>query len=70
MIGGDRSIAAIEGKPGALAFFRFGLPLEQALGGSLEAASKQAFEGLEQRNVLESARQAQRDLAPQPELQR
>ena len=47
--------------------FRFGLPMEQAHSGSLEAASQQAFDGLQQQKAQEIARQAERDLAPQPQ---
>ena len=58
---------AIEGKPGALAHFRFTMPLEQARSGSLEAASQQAFDGLQQQKTQELARLAERARAPQPE---
>ncbi len=61
------SVMAIEGKPGALAHFRFTMPLEQARSGSLEAASQQAFDSLQQQKAQELARQAERDRAPQPE---
>ena len=47
--------------------FRFGLPMEQAHSGSIEAASQQAFDGLQQQKAQEIARQAERDLAPQPQ---
>ena len=47
--------------------FRFGLRMEQAHSGSLEAASQQAFDGLQQQKAQEIARQAERDLAPQPQ---
>ena len=58
---------AIEGKPGALAYFRFTLPLEQARSGSLERASQLALDGLQQQKVHEMARQGERERAPQPE---
>lgn len=47
--------------------FRFGLPMEQAHGGSVEAASQQAFDGLQQQKSQELARQAERTHALQPE---
>lgn len=47
--------------------FRFGLPMAQAHAGSMEAASQQAFDGLQQQKVQELARQAERERAPQPE---
>ena len=43
------------------------MPLEQARSGSVEAASQQAFDGLQQQKAQEIARQAERDLAPQPQ---
>ncbi len=60
-------VIEIEGKPGALAHFRFRLPLEQAHSGSIEAASQQAFDGLQQQKAQELARQAERERAPQPQ---
>ncbi|PZO64888.1 MAG: hypothetical protein DI635_04560 [Pseudoxanthomonas suwonensis] len=47
--------------------FRFGLPMERAHAGSLEAASQQAFDGLHQQKAQELTRQAERDRAPQPQ---
>ena len=41
--------------------------MEQARGGSIEAASQQAFDGLQQQKAPELAQQAERDRAPQPE---
>ena len=61
------SVMAIEGKPGALAHFRFTWPLEQAHSGSIEAASQQAFDGLQQQKAQEMTRQAERERAPQPQ---
>ena len=43
-----------------------GLPIEQAHSGSIEAASKLAFDGLQQQKAQELARQAERERAPQP----
>ena len=47
--------------------FRFGLPMEQVHRGSIEAASQQAFDGLQQQKAQELARQAERERVPQPE---
>ena len=47
--------------------FRFGLPMEQAHSGSIEAASKMPFDGLQQQKAQELAQQAERARAPQPE---
>lgn len=65
--GDGTSVMAIEGKPGALAHFRFTWPLEQAHSGSIEAASQQAFDGLQQQKAQEMTRQAERERAPQPQ---
>ena len=40
--------------------FRFGLPMEQAQAGSIEAASQQAFDGLQQQKAQELAQHAER----------
>ena len=49
--------------------FRFGLPMEQAHAGSIEAASQLAFDGLQQQKAQELAQQPERERAPQPEPQ-